>query len=131
MRRRVLMDSILGGGDMNKYESIFIGNGTKEIAIPLDFEPDYIYVKRTNLLIDVNATYGGTILRDMYAGVAYTSANVETALNGGFAYDIDGLYGSQNMWATYSSGNLTLHLSPASRSLADGEEYKIICGKFA
>ena len=46
MRRRVLMDSILGGGDMNKYESIFIGNGTQEITIPLDFEPDYIYVKR-------------------------------------------------------------------------------------
>lgn len=129
MRRR-MMDSILGG-DGVKYEGAFTGNGTQEITIPLDFEPDYIYVKRTDLLIDVNAVYGCAILRDMYSGASYTGANNTNILNGGFVYDIDGLYGSINMWAIYSSGNLTLHLSPASRMLADGEEYKIICGKFA
>ena len=124
------MDLIFGG-DGVKYEDTFTGNGTQEITIPMDFEPDYIYVKRTNLLIDVNAAYGCAILRDMYSGATYTGANATSVINGGFAYDIDGLYGSVNMWATYSSGNLTLHISPASRPLADGEEYKIICGKFA
>lgn len=124
------MDLIFGG-DGVKYEGTFTGNGTREVAIPLDFEPDYIYVKRTNLLIDVNATYGCAILRDMYYGASYTSADNTILLNGGFAYDIDGLHGNKNIWATYGSGNLTLHLSPAARPLADGEEYKIICGKFA
>lgn len=130
MRRRTLMDLIFGGDDV-KYEGTFTGNGTQEITIPLDFEPDYIYVKRTNLLIDVNGAYGCAILRDMYSGATYTGANSASILNGGFAYDIDGLYGNNNMCATYSSGNLTLHISPASRPLAYGEEYKIICGKFA
>lgn len=131
MRRRTLMDLIFGGDDVNKYEGTFTGNGTQEATIPLDFEPDYIYVKRTNLLIDVNAAYGCAILRDMYTGASYTGANNTNILNGGFAYDIDGLHGNNNIWATYGSGNLTLHLSPAARPLADGEEYKIICGKFA
>lgn len=130
MRRRALMDLIFGG-DSVKYEGTFTGNGTQEITIPLDFEPDYIYVRRTNLLVDVNAAYGCAILRDMYAGASYTGANNTTIVNGGFTYDIDGLYGSNTMWATYGSGNLTLHLSPANRPLVDGEEYKIICGKFA
>lgn len=130
MRRRALMDLIFGG-DGVKYEGTFTGNGTQEITIPMDFEPDYIYVKRTNLLVDVNAAYGCAILKDMYAGAAYTQANTTNTINGGFVYDIDGLYGNTTMWATYGSGNLTLHLSPASRLLADGEEYKIICGKFA
>nr|DAD75988.1 MAG TPA: hypothetical protein [Siphoviridae sp. ctX926] len=130
MRRRMLMDLIFGG-DSVKYEGTFTGNGTTEITIPMDFEPDYIYVKRTNLQIDVNAAYGCAILRDMYSGASYTTANLTNIVNGGFVYDIDGLYGNTTMWATHSSGNLTLHLSPANRLLADGEEYKIICGKFA
>ena len=41
MRRRMLMDLIFGG-DSVKYEGTFTGNGTQEITIPMDFEPDYI-----------------------------------------------------------------------------------------
>ena len=82
LRRRALMDLIFGG-DGVKYEGTFTGNGTGEMTIPLDFEPDYVYVKRTNLQVDVNAAYGCAILRDMYSGSSYTAASGTNIINGG------------------------------------------------
>lgn len=134
MRRRVLMDSILGGGDMNKYESIFIGNGTQEITIPLDFEPDYIYVKRINQSIEsggVNGVYGLVVLRDMYYFDSYTNATTGNIISGMIVYDTNGILGQGNRGATYENGILTIRCNPAGAIMHNGEEYKIICGKFA
>ena len=134
MRRRVLMDSILGGGDMNKYESIFIGNGTKEMTIPMDFEPDYIYIKRINRTIEsggANGVYSFVVLRDMFYFDSYTNATTGNIINGMTVYDINGILGDGDRVATYENGMLSIRCNPANSVMHDGEEYKIICGKFA
>ena len=117
----------------SRYEGVFTGNGTSEVTIPIDFEPDYIYVKRNNQTIEhagINGVYGFVVLRDMYYFDSYTNATTGNIINGLVVYDINGLLDSETRGATYENGILTIKCSPANSVMHDGEEYKIICGKF-
>jgi len=113
-----------GGGiatfkDFQEATGTFIGNGTRSVVVPCDFEPDLVYWTCDPGTTASSGTVSCIIMRDSIAANQYrnnsttNSNNIQisvTSMNtGGSSY---------NFRATYASGNVTLYcFSSAARSL--------------
>lgn len=120
-----------GGG--GKYQAgTLIGDGTSNAVIPLEFEPDFLYIQLTDTdtTLDANHTVFGTIVRDYCYAALMRAANATNAVNGGSGFQISGLYGSSQNNATYESGVLTWRLKPSGRNFYNGASYTWVARKW-
>lgn len=108
-----------GGSSVQIATGTFTGNGTRQVTIPCDFEPDLVYWYGDPGTAASSGTVSGLISRGMLAANRYrnnstsNSANIQTPITnmntGGSSY---------NFRATYASGNVTLYsFSTAARNL--------------
>lgn len=111
--------SVSGGSSAKTKTGTFTGNGTRQVSVTCDFEPDLVYWWTNAGTSAYTGTISGLIARGMLAANQYAnnsttkSANVQTNITnmntGGSSY---------NFRATYASGSVTLYcFSSGSRSL--------------
>lgn len=128
---KAAIEAISGGG--GKYQAgTLIGDGTANAVIPLEFEPDFLYIQLTDTdtTLDANHTLFGAIVRDYCYAALMRAANATNAVNGGSGFQIIGLYGSMQNNATYESGVLTWFLSPSGRKFYNGASYTWVARKW-
>ena len=125
--------SVIETGGGGKYQAgTLIGDGTANAVIPLEFEPDFLYIQLTDTdtTLDANHTVFGTIVRDYCYAAIIRAANATNTANGGSGFQISGLYGSSQNNATYESGVLTWHIYPSGRTFYNGASYTWVARKW-
>ena len=125
--------SVIETGGGGKYQAgTLIGDGTSNAVIPLEFEPDFLYIQLTDTdtTLDASHTAFGLIVRDYCFASIIRPENSTNKLNGGSGFQISGLYGSNQNNATYESGVLTWHLKPSGRTFYNGASYTWVARKW-
>lgn len=108
-----------GGAGAKTKTGTFTGNGTRQVTISCDFEPDLVYWWTDAGTAAYSGTISGLIARGMLAANQYSnnsttrSANVQTNVTG---MNTGG--SSYNFRATYANSTVTLYcFSSGARSL--------------
>lgn len=128
IRRRLMVLTEKEMENMRMDTGSFVGDGTVSVYITLDYEPDIIYIIREDRdlpgAVAAAGIYALVIVRDIVAQTSYASnASSGSSSNGGYTYDISGLYGDTTKYAVYADGILTVSASPAQRQWANGVTY--------
>lgn len=115
-----------GGSGVQTATGTFTGNGSRQVTVSCDFEPDFIYWTSDPGTTASSGTVACMIARGMMSANRYrnnstsNSANIQTPITnmntGGSSY---------NFRATYSNGTVTLYsFSTAARNLfTNGRTY--------
>ncbi len=102
-----------------KKTGTFTGNGTRQVTISCDFEPDLVYWYTDPGTSASSGSVAGLIARDMLAASVYRNNSTSNSAN--VQIEITGMNtggSSYNFRATYSNGTVTLYcFSSGSRSL--------------
>lgn len=108
-----------GGTAAKTKTGTFTGNGTRQVSISCDFEPDLVFWNSDPGTSASSGTVGGVIVRDMIEANRYrnntttNSASIQVPIT-----DMNTNGSSYNFRATYENGNVTLYcFSSGSRSL--------------
>lgn len=112
--------NVSGGGSSAKTKTgTFTGNGTRQVSVACDFEPDLVYWNSDPGTSASSGTVAGLIARGMMASNRYrnnsttNSANIQVPIT-----DMNTGGSSYNFRATYANGNVTIYcFSTGSRSL--------------
>lgn len=136
MRRRLLNMLGLDGDDMGlKYKiGEFVGDGTPNVYLDVEEEPDIISVVRSDAENISNGlsrgVFGMSITRDMYYATSYISNDgAVTASNGGHGKS-SGLHAASNLYAEMTENVLHVYCNPSSRPFANGITYEYVCIKY-
>lgn len=116
-----------GGSSAKTATGTFTGNGTREIDVACDFEPDIVYFTSNPGTTASSGTVAAIIVRDMMTATRYRNNSPNNT-----HYAIPGIAnmntsGSSYSWrATYANSTVTLYCfnSTARLSLTSGREYR-------
>lgn len=123
--------NVSGGSSVKTKTGTFTGNGTRQITISCDFEPDLIYWASDPGTSASSGTVTGLMARDMLSASQYR--NNSTSNSNTIQYNITDMNingSSYNYKATYANGTVTIYaFSTASRSFFTNNRvysYKLI-----